>query len=166
MLPYFHPPLIQRRSLLIEPQIARQPDPAQLVLVLGGRMDHVRLVENHIAGRIIAHQPPQSSARSHPPKFLGVMRQESVFQHVLVERVDAFLGAQRLRMTHEFGFQPLAERIAILKVHETAASSSAVANRDPRGEKFRFTTAEKKFVVVDAGAQASRAVVPQHGAVY
>ncbi|KAL9133094.1 MAG: hypothetical protein Q9175_005733, partial [Cornicularia normoerica] len=60
----------------------------------------------------------------------------------------------------------LAERTAVLKVHQAATRRRAVTYRYPRCEKISFATPQKVFVVVDAGAKASRAIVTQHGAGY
>ena len=165
MPPHLHPPLIQRRALLIEPQVARQPDPAQLVLVLGRSVDHIRLVENHIASLIITDQPPQFPTRPHPSKLLGVMRQEPILTHEPIERIDTLLRTQPLRIPPELSLHLLAELTAAFEVHQAAARRPTVPDRDPRGEELGVAGPEEQFVVVDAGAAAAGAVVPQHGAV-
>lgn len=166
MRPYLHPPPIQRRSFLVESQIARQPNPTQFILVLSRSVDHIRLMKHHIPRLVVAHHPPQLPAPSHPPKLLGVMRQESVLHHTPVKRIDTLFRTQPLRIECEFGLQLLAEQVAVLKVHQPAARRRTVADRHPRREELGLAPPQEILVVVDARAQAPRAVVPQHGPVY
>lgn len=129
-------------------------------------MNHILLMKNHITGIIITHHPPQLPASSYPPKLLGVVRQDSMSHHILVERIDSFLGAQRLRVTRELGFQLLAERTAVFEVHQAAARRRTVTDRYPRGEELGVAAPQEYFVVMDAGAEAAGAVMTQDGAVY
>ena len=93
------------------------------------------------------------------------MRQKSIFTHMLIKCIDTLFGTQHLRLSNELSFQFLAERVAFVEIHQAAAGRRAVTNRHPRREELGVPAPQEELVVVDPGAEASGAIVPQHGAV-